>query len=742
AAHWLAGIHLKSKAFQTAYDVATQQLTQTEGVDSSLDPTRVALLMDQADAAFEIPEKRNGSIALFDAIANQHPDHPLASSALHSSAFTSLDQGDFATAIKTATRFETKYGDDDFLPDTLEVKAESFLLNDQPAESSQVFEQLVSKFKNHPNHPRWQIRSGLASYMSQEHQTAIDKLTPLVDSMDDKANKAEAQFWIGLSQFEIEDFKSAAQSLANSYATHNRWDRTDETLLKLCRAQFALGEAEAATTTANTLINDYPDTPLLSDLHYRMGEVAYEAENFQDAFEHFEMIIQQYPDSQFLPYALFNAAWCKLELKEYKKSDALFSKLMTQFPTHELAAQAKIGRGASRRKTGDVASSIKDLTEFLDTQPEGKAKTNAMYELALAYVQVKQWDDAIQSFSDLIDTNPDSPQLDRYYYELAWAHRSAQQEDDAMKFFSKIANEAKDSPLAGEANFHVGTQAYNDEKYDEAIAAYTLCLDSKTADNIREKAAYKSAWAHYKQDQFQDAQIAFAKQNKLFATGELYADGMFMEAECLFRLKQFDSALTAYTAAQPVVEESTQVEPKIRWLTMLHGAQCANKIKRYETALSLIESLDNSAADISFKQDGWLEKGVAHAGLKQTDEALASYRKAAAHPGKTGARAHCMVGDMLFKAKNFAAAIDEFKLVYYGFGGKKASPDVREWQAYAIYEAARCNFVQVDGATDLKQKFVTESIAQFEYLLENYGDDRLATEAAKQLKTLKKIEFK
>ena len=58
-----------------------------------------------------------------------------------------------------------------------------------------------------------------------------------------------------------------------------------------------------------------------------------------------------------------------------------------------------------------------------------------------------------------------------------------------------------------------------------------------------------------------------------------------------------------------------------------------------------------------------------------------------------------MIGDLFFKQKNFAEAITEFKLVYYGFGGTQAANDVRPWQAYALYEAARCNFVQVDGAT-------------------------------------------
>ena len=415
--------------------------------------------------------------------------------------------------------------------------------------------------------------------------------------------------------------------------------------------------------------------------------------------------------------------------------------MIDKFPNHEVAKRAKIGRGASRRKTGNVEASITDLMEFLKTNPEGQARLNALYEIGLAQVELKQTQEAIGTFKQLISESPDSPRLDRFYYELAWAFRAKGQEDQAMEYFTRITTEKPDSPLAAEANFHVGTKAYNSDKFDDAIKAYTLCINSETEKHIREKAAYKSAWAHYKQDHFQEAHDGFANQVKQFPGGELFADGMFMVAESQFRLKNHEKAYEAYVNAKPVVDKAENIEPKIKWLTMLHGAQSANKIKKYNEAVNLAKSLVDSDADVTFKQDAWLELGTAYSGLKQYDDALVQYRKAAENLGKTGARAHCMIGDLYFKDKKFEQATNEFKLVYFGFGGPQAVEDVKPWQAYAIYESARCSFVQVDGAPrNEKPKLIAESVKQFEYLLKNYPDDRLAPEAKKQLETLKKID--
>jgi len=154
-----------------------------------------------------------------------------------------------------------------------------------------------------------------------------------------------------------------------------------------------------------------------------------------------------------------------------------------------------------------------------------------------------------------------------------------------------------------------------------------------------------------------------------------------------------------------------------------------------------VRRMEKSGADITFKQDAHLELGTAYSALAKPEQAMENYRKAAENLGRTGARARCMIGDMHFANKKFQDAENEFKLVYFGFGGPQAAEDVKPWQAYAVYEAARCSFVQVKNAPEeLKQKLINESIRQFEYLVKNYPNDKLAPEAKRQLETLSKLK--
>ncbi len=746
AAHWLAEeIYLKSEPAQAqkAYDLATSWISKLTSDPATEGSTiLVSLKMDQANAIYAMPERRKDSVALYQEIVDKHSDHSLAPQSLYNAAFASLELGDYKKAIEQATAFETAYASSDYLPDTLEIKADALMLDEQPERAAKVFDQLASKFSDNEKAPLWKLGAARSLYIQKQYQPTIDKLQPVVGTLTDPEVKAEALHWIGSSHFQLKDYANAAASLSNGSQLNDKWRRADETLLTLCQAQMANKQVEAGKQTASTMITKFPKSPLLSDLYYHLGRQAYDAEQFEEAIKNFEQIIKNYADSRFAPYALYDAAWSKMELKKFDESEKLFATLMSKFPKHELAHKSKVGRGASLRKTGNTEASIAELKEFIATgNASGQAKSNALFEIGLNQVELKKWDDAIGTFNQLITEFPDSPKLDRFYYELAWAHNSKSEKDKGLEYFTKLATEKPDSLLAGESNFHVGTSAYDAGKFEEAVKAYTACLTSKADDHVREKAAYKLAWAHYKQNKFEPALKAFTTQTESFPKGDLHTDGLFMVAESQFRLKNHSAALAAYEKAQPAINASKTIEPKIKWLTMLHGSQSANQAGQYDAAVKLASGMESTEADITYKQDAALELGTAYASLNQPEQAMKYYRTAAENLGRTGARARCMIGDMHFANKKFQDAENEFKLVYFGFGGPQAADDVKPWQAYAIYEAARCSFVQVATAPEeSKQKLITESIRQFEYLIKNYPDDKLAPEAKRQLETLAKLK--
>ena len=110
-----------------------------------------------------------------------------------------------------------------------------------------------------------------------------------------------------------------------------------------------------------------------------------------------------------------------------------------------------------------------------------------------------------------------------------------------------------------------------------------------------------------------------------------------------------------------------------------------------------------------------MEIGIAREGLKQDEEALQAWKNATRDLGKTGARAGCLIGDLYFRQKKFDDAINEYKEVYYKYLGTDVPADIKPWLAYALYETARCNHVQVKQAPpEKKQKLIDEAVKNFQ----------------------------
>ncbi len=738
AAATLSNLYLKSGQVQAAYDLASQWIPKS--ADS---PRLTQLMLDRADAAYQLPEKRAQSPALFLEIVDKFPQHESAPSATYNAAFAFLELNQLDEAIAAANRFEKNYSDNSFLPDTLEVKADALLLKND-AESAAVFDQLLTKYPDHEKSNRWLIRSALSKFVQKKYQPVIDLLTPKVESFTDATQKAEALHWIGSSQFNLEQYEAAIPPLTQSLAADPKWRSADETRLTLSRALFQTKKIAEAKQQIEQLIAAFPDSALLGKAYFYLGESEFESGQFEAAFKNFSIVIAKYPQSDLVPLALYNAAWSQMERKQFEDSIALFSRIIDEFPQHDLAAKAKSGRGAARRKTGKMEGSIEDMQAFLKSNPSGSARFNALYELGLAQVEQSKWADAIPTFEALLAEETNSTRLDRYHYELAWANQSINQPAKALEHFGKIASDFPDSSLASEANFHLGTAAYQNEKWKDAIAAFekSVAANSDAAGNesIREKALYKLGWAHYKQNQFADSEKQFANQVAQFPSGELFADGQFMVAESQFRQDKWAEALKNYLLAKPAIAAAANISPDVRTVAHLHGSQAANKAGSYQDAIDFATPLTTGEAEDSVKQDAWLEIGSAHLGLKKFDEAKAALEQAAVANNKTGARAGCLIGDLLFGQRKFEEAITQYKLVYYRFSGPQTPADIKPWLAYSLYESGQCSFVQISSAPDSeKAKLKSQAQKQFETLVKNFPDDKLAPQASKQLNQLEKL---
>jgi TolA-binding protein len=711
AAHWLARSLLREGKPGEVLPIVEKALAT-----ASKSPMAMQLLMDQADAVYDTPARRKEAAALYAALAEAHPQEPIAPQALYMAGFAALGQGDYKTAWKHSQAFLAAYPGNDLSADVMHVAAEAGIQLGNFDEAENLFAQLVEKYPERPDAEAWKVRRGLSLFLQKKYPQTVAALEPLLAGIHAADLLAEANYLIGSSQAEQGRYSEAVKSLEASLAAQPKWRQADDVLFALANAQQRLDRAEQARATLGKLIAQFPDSPLADQAHYRLGECSAQSGDLKTAAGEYRTVVEKWPQSALLPHALYGLGWALLGQNDFAGAEQALSTLLEKHPEAKLASQARYARAMARQQLGKFAPASEDIEAVLSAHPEGVEKSDARYVQGLCQAGLKQWADAAETFRALLKDDPKYAAVDKVLYQLAWAMKSQHKDREAADVFGELAHAHADSPLAAEGQYHVGEFAYKAGDFRNAVAAYKVAVEQAGKSELGEKASHKLAWAYYRMDDADNALKSFRRQRATWPDGPLAADAALMEGECLLRQKKFQEALAAYEAAKTPLTQDFQA------IAALHAGQAAGQLKQWEKSLSWLNKCVEQFPDSPYLPEAMCEQGWAKHNLGNLDEAVAIYEKVVAKTNReVAARAQFLIGEIQLQQKKHAEAIKSFFKVSYGYSYPR-------WQADATYEVGRCFEAMEKPA---------QAIKQYQELVEKYPQSDKVPLAAKRLKELR-----
>ncbi|MGE0188930.1 MAG: tol-pal system protein YbgF [Steroidobacteraceae bacterium] len=136
----------------------------------------------------------------------------------------------------------------------------------------------------------------------------------------------------------LESTNASAPIAAGNYATPQVAD-TDayQTAFNLLR-EFKYSDAAFAFTQ---FIGNYPQSKLLDNAQYWLGESHYGLKEFAQAQRDFQAVLEAYPNSAKVPDALLKLGYTQYELKSYKDARATLQRLTAQYADSNSAKLAQ-----------------------------------------------------------------------------------------------------------------------------------------------------------------------------------------------------------------------------------------------------------------------------------------------------------------------------------------------------------------------------------------------------------------
>ncbi|MGA9851738.1 MAG: tol-pal system protein YbgF [Gammaproteobacteria bacterium] len=101
------------------------------------------------------------------------------------------------------------------------------------------------------------------------------------------------------------------------------------------------GRYEDAINGFTNFIQQYPQSSLVPNAEFWMGEAHYQMSDFQGALVNYQAVVQGYPNSTKAPDALLKTGYSQYEMGNYKAARKTLESVISQYPGTSVASLAK-----------------------------------------------------------------------------------------------------------------------------------------------------------------------------------------------------------------------------------------------------------------------------------------------------------------------------------------------------------------------------------------------------------------
>ena len=643
------------------------------------------------------------------------------------------------------------------------------------------FNAFASNFKSDTKQPDAAFNEALCyfqSYHAEKKKPHRAKAIELFDGFARANSKHKmantARYYIGQLEHDREDWMATVKALeplmkgdgnqafgqlvflvADSYHRLKNWEKSAELYMKFAKgnemglnADVALHNAgvsysslknpatEKAVAAYKLLDSKCPRSPHLPSARLKLGIIHYQAGRFDEARKPLAKIPANHPLKADADYYL---AWTDLDnrrpIDAAKRFQELGSRLAKRGANYRLIPLCNLYQGIAEFEGRQFDACTQTLSKFVADFPEHEKLDEGAFNMGLAHMEQKKWDDAIKGF----DMVPEKSSIhDRALYQTAWSKRSATKPAEAISYYKELLEQHADSQLANnvtlelaEIEFEVGGEKGGGDAAERLVAL----LNRKPAPNadLRRLALYRLGIVQFKRKGYSESAKAFEDLLKdptenlvvsaAWQAGEarrqlaLTAEGGAQVREYKAALKNYDIAMKAKVATNQADQSRLQQQ------ALLRDGQTKAAMELWADSEKSFTSFIVAHPKHELIRTAYLGLGWTYQNQENYPKAIESFEKTVATGVRddAGARAQFLLGECYFEKKQYNKAIIEFSKVesLYAFP---------QWQSKAAYELAQ-SLLRIENKDEAR--------IQFERLIKSYPDTKAADAAKSELKLLK-----
>ncbi len=362
---------------------------------------------------------------------------------------------------------------------------------------------------------------------------------------------------------------------------------------------------------------------LIGDAYTRIGDCRYYQREYAKAAAAYQKAIDVAPEIG--DYALYQSGAMAGAMRNYKDQVKLMDRLLRDFPTSPLVADAMLQKAQAQTETNDLKAALATYRALSTTYPDTEQGRKGMVLTGVTQAALGNKDDAIITYREVISDYPSSDQAQLAVDNLKELYAERGQLNALAQFLATVDGAPQlDNAEVEQLTFETASKDYTDHgrtarlkdyvaKYPNgrnAAHAYEYLLESAlAADNQADALRYATVIA-------ETYPHSAAIERALQAKGDIEREQ-----------GKGEKALASYTEL-----ERRASTPDIQAQARMGMMQVNAQLGRYDQIASIADKLlTSSAAGIS-REDVLLQRGLAYHQLGDNTKALSDLRQLTANP--------------------------------------------------------------------------------------------------------------
>jgi len=477
----------------------------------------------------------------------------------------------------------------------------------------------TSQAQTQPKAAQKDYLDGLRRYHEGQPEQAIILLERFIQLNQNDPLVPSASFHItkAKSQLDPANIEGYYEQFIAAWPVH---EHAIDLILDLAHGRMAERRFDEAITVYERATKQAIQDQRAPQIWYWMAEAAIQLEDHPRARRYFQVVVDEYPKSEWAPKAMFAQASLYLRDEVFPMASSTFESLRTKYPRSQAARNIGTALGESYYMQGRYQEAVDNLLAQQSIL-EREARARAIYLIAESYNAMDAYEEASNYYLQYINLNEGKDDQRRAHYGLGWLYHKQEIYHWASDAFAKAA-EGNDE-LARKALYYKAANEVIGGRYREALETFEKFGAKYKTGMWVEEAYYEWALTAFEVGNNPLAiEICLDLIRRDLAKnkpGEIF----ILLGEAYYANNEFTRAIQAFDAAA----QSTTLSPDIKRQARFQKGWALFREMAFEDAQPIFEALVRDDPNGTFTPEAIFWNADSYFNLKKYQSAIIWYQR-------------------------------------------------------------------------------------------------------------------